>query len=172
MLELGNQKIKAKSGFREKTGKDYFSKFNFEHISVDLNGQDGALVKDLRNLQDFIELKDYFDVITNSGTTEHVEPFESQFQCFEILHYVSKRNSVTIHLVPDVEELEKNNSWKDHCHVYYSLEFFQVLANACGYQIIENKIIDGLRAVSYIKTSDFKFSIEKQLFFKNLTWID
>lgn len=172
MLELGNQKIKAKSGFSEKLGKEYFSNRGYEHTSVDINGEDGALVKDLRYETDFLEWHNYFDIITNSGTTEHVEPYQSQFECFKILHDVSKSDSVIINLVPDADELQKYSSWKDHCNVYYTSEFFKTLCYVCNYEIIENKIIDGLRSVSYKKTGKSNFAISREIFFQNLNWIE
>ena len=46
MLEMGNQEIKDNS-IVEKTGKEFFTKQGIEHVSVDLNGLDGALPLDL-----------------------------------------------------------------------------------------------------------------------------
>ncbi len=72
MLELGNKK--NPNGVY----KDYFVSCGIEHISVDWNAQDGALNMDLRKLQeDFApggKWHQYFDIVTNIGTTEHVIP--------------------------------------------------------------------------------------------------
>ena len=55
MLELGN---KIQQGY---SFKKYFTRLGFEHTSVDWNGKDGALKKDLR-----LPLKlGTFDMVTN-----------------------------------------------------------------------------------------------------------
>ena len=64
MLELGN-KVKGDLVY-----KKLFESLGFRHVSVDMNGKDGALPKDLRQ-----PLKlGTFDMVTNFGTTEHVAP--------------------------------------------------------------------------------------------------
>jgi hypothetical protein len=59
MLELGNQSLNH-SKRPEKTGNEYFTNNGFEHISVDRNGLDGAVKKDLRNISQFREYVDFF----------------------------------------------------------------------------------------------------------------
>ena len=98
MLELGNQVIRPDKQIRETTGKLYFTNLGYEHTSVDLNGLDGALIKDLSKLEDFAEYKEYFDVITNAGTIEHVEPFEKQHTAFLNVHNSLTLNCVTLSL--------------------------------------------------------------------------
>jgi len=72
MLELGNKK--NKKGIY----KNYFKSVGIKHISIDWNGKDGAIAFDLRN--PIKELKpngkwhQYFDIVTNIGTSEHVIP--------------------------------------------------------------------------------------------------
>lgn len=63
MLELGNKR----NG--DLTYKAFFERLGWEHVSVDWNGQDGALKRDLRKP---LELGT-FDMVTNIGTTEHVD---------------------------------------------------------------------------------------------------
>jgi hypothetical protein len=63
MLELGN-----KTGRRGRSYKGYFEALGVRHVSVDLNGKDGALALDLRTPLGLGR----FDVVTNIGTTEHV----------------------------------------------------------------------------------------------------
>ncbi|RWH78079.1 class I SAM-dependent methyltransferase [Mesorhizobium sp.] len=62
MLEFGNKKNAMG------TYKDCFIAHGFEHVSVDLNGKDGTLERDLQ-----VPLSlGRFDIVTNFGTTEHV----------------------------------------------------------------------------------------------------
>lgn len=78
MLELGNKK--NPNGVY----KDYFVGLGMEHISVDWNAEDGAVPMDLRDLQpDFApdgKWHQYFDIVTNIGTTEHVIPQKHVWQ--------------------------------------------------------------------------------------------
>lgn len=163
MLELGDQVITRKEPILERTGKEYFTKLGFDHTSVDLNGLNGSIVKDLRDETQFEEWKECFDVLTNSGTTEHVEPHHNQFECFKIIHTVIKPGGLMIHLVPDIVERDQNSKWGKHCTNYYSSDFFEMLANHCNYEILENKVINGLRCVALRKTND-NFMSEKEIF--------
>lgn len=164
MLELGNQKITPNELIKEPTGKQYFISKGFEHISVDINGQDGALKKNLSLEEDFNEFIDYFDIITNAGTTEHVGPLESQYTCFKILHECLKIGGIAIHIVPDVEQRDMHGLWKTHCNFYYSKDFFNVLAEKCRYQVISNTVINGLRCAALRKTKQWDFFSDKAEF--------
>lgn len=169
MLELGDQVIKKKSGIPEATGKEYFTNLGFSHISVDLNGNRGALVKDLTKPNDFLEWPNYFDILTNSGTTEHVEPYESQYDCFKIIHDCVRIGGLIIHLIPDVEEL-KDGHFANHCNYYYSEKFFNDLAKNSDYTILENTVMDHLRCVALVKTGN-NFWNNKESFLKNINII-
>lgn len=164
MLELGDQIIKAKEPYPEDTGKEYFQNRGFEHISVDLNGMNGSLVRDLTNESQFLEWNNYFDVVTNSGTSEHVEPYEKQFECFKIIHDCQKVNGVAVHLIPDIVERDKTGAWFRHCHYYYSKEFFEMLAAECNYEILENTVIEGLRSVALKKLNNNSFMADRSKF--------
>ena len=166
MLELGDQIVKRKSGISERTGKDYFRNLGYDHISVDLNGKRGSLIKDLTKPTDFNEWPEYFDILTNSGTTEHVEPFESQYDCFKILHDCVKVGGLMIHLIPDIEALNQGH-FVNHCNYYYSEKFFNELALNSNYTILENTLMDNLRCVALVKNSN-DFWQDKNSFLKNI----
>ena len=110
MLELGDQ-CTNDMAIPEKTGKHYFENRGFKHISVDLNN---AIVRDLTKPEQFKDFHGEWDIITNAGTTEHVEPFESQYDCFNIIHDCMKVGGIAIHLNPDVYEHDVHNRWKNH----------------------------------------------------------
>ena len=169
MLELGDQVVKKKSGLSERTGKEYFTNLGYNHISVDLNGKRGSLIKDLTKPSDFSEWPAYFDILTNSGTTEHVEPFESQYDCFKILHDCVKIGGLLIHLIPDIKPLEQGH-FANHCNYYYSEKFFNDLSLNCNYTILENTIMDNLRCVALVKNSN-DFWQDKDSFLKNINII-
>jgi hypothetical protein len=123
--ELGNQiynKIPAKK---------IYEKLGVKHTSIDLNERDGSLPLNLCNPQ--TQLYNQFDVITNYGTSEHVN---NQYGIFKNIHEMCKINGIMIHGVP----LIKN--WQNHCRYYYSIEFFLKLSQKCNYKIYDLKIYD------------------------------
>lgn len=156
MLELGDQLI-TDPNIVEKTGKDYFTKRGYEHVSVDINGLHGAEVRDLSKPEQFQDLHGSWDILTNAGTTEHVEPYESQYECYNILHDCLKVGGIAIHLVPDVYERDEHGRWINHCRYYYSKSFFEMLAKECEYELLSTSIINGHRCAVLRKTKDTPF---------------
>lgn len=160
MLELGNQHILFPN--KHRTGKSYYTALGYHHVSVDVNGQDGAEVRDLTKLDQFTDFYNTFDVVTNSGTTEHVEPLDKQYECWNIIHNCLKTNGISIHLIPDIDELINNNAWPNHCPFYYSSDFFETLAKECNYELQANTVIMGLRCAVLKKTTSSNFVIPRQ----------
>ena len=86
MLELGC-KINAPH-----TYKAFFEKLGFRHISVDWNGQHGSLIKDLRKPLGL----GTFDMVSNIGTSEHVDEQEPCWRnILEAMHVGSVLVSTT-----------------------------------------------------------------------------
>ncbi len=135
MLELGNQRIKKpvleRYGIKSNVAKNYFEKIGFNHVSFDVNQNDGAICVDLSEDMKRTEFFSKFDIVTNSGTTEHVEPYKKQYECFRNIHQCAKVGGIFIHIVPEA------GGFKDHCQNYYTLRFFEVLAEANDYEILE-----------------------------------
>ncbi len=161
MCELGNQLIR-KSALEYmksnnmplcKTGKEYFENIGFKHISIDLNGKDGALPIDLTKPIIDKHLIATFDILTNSGTTEHVK---DQFECFKNLHNLCKEESLFIHLVP------MEGYWPEHSLYHYKFRFFEKLADLCEYKVLDKREINGLVCVSMCKTKNSKFISKEQ----------
>ena len=117
MLELGNKKTGNVSY------KSYFEGLGFTHVSVDWNGEDGALPLDMRK-----PLPDWepFDMITNFGCTEHVE---SQFAIWESMHRLCNVVGVQVHMCP------ASGDWWWHGEWYPRPEFYQEYAERNGYVI-------------------------------------
>jgi hypothetical protein len=167
MLELGDQVIDAGDA-PERTGKEFFTNRGFEHTSVDLNGKHGAIVKDLTKPEQFVDWHGQWDVVTNSGTTEHVEPFEAQYECYRIIHDCLRVGGVAVHLIPDVDERDGRGAWKNHCRYYYSEAFFNALAKACDYEVLSNTVINGLRCAALKKTKDTAFMRDRESFLRGI----
>lgn len=121
MLELGNKK---KGDF---TYKRFFEDRGFCHVSVDWNGQDGALKKDLRR-----PLKlGTFDMVTNIGTSEHVseDGWEGQVGCWRNIMEAMHAGSVLVSITP------KAGSWPRHGTWYPLHKFFVELAELNGCEV-------------------------------------
>lgn len=115
MLELGNKK--NPNGVY----KTYFESIGFKHVSVDWNGEDGALKLDLRQPLDLGQ----FDMVSNIGTTEHVS---EQFPVWKNIHDACKVGGVICSVTP----LE--GDWWWHGEWYPRPEFFEEFAKN-GYEI-------------------------------------
>lgn len=152
--ELGNQR------FGTESAKDiYLDHGVAQHISIDLNGKDGAIPLNLDDPVPFVFLGQ-FDVVTNYGTIEHVN---QQYQVFKNTHDMCKRGGLMIHVFP------RDGNWPGHCRYYYTEQFAGSLGDACGYETVTSGLLDrgvyerphNLIAVSYRKTADAFISEER-----------
>lgn len=124
--ELGNQDY-----YGEPAKKMYELK-GVNHTSIDINGKDESLPLDLDSPIPN-NLKNKFNVVTNYGTSEHVN---NQYELFKSIHMMCKRNGIMIHGVPLI------GNWPKHCRYYYSKLFFEELSKLCDYQIADIRILD------------------------------
>jgi len=169
MLELGNQKLKdgldKRLGF--KTSKDYYKSVGFKHVSFDLNGEDNAIPVDLSKMITNIKYYGYFDVVTNSGTSEHVEPLKKQYECFKNIHLCMKVGGIAIHIIPEYKTYPK------HSNIYYRRIFWDMLAKSNGYKILFLETLtkkNGATLLSccYRKEMDSQFAQERESLLKNI----
>jgi len=131
IIELGDQIIdeSIRQEFGVTTGpvaKDYFTSLGYQHISIDINGKNRALQLDLSKEIKDSGLLNQFDVLTNHGTTEHVE--DSQYICWKNVHNLIKLGGFIISFVPSLE------FYKEHCPWFYKKEFFAYFAEELGYK--------------------------------------
>lgn len=125
LLELGIQESVEPLGFRY-LRDDLKDKFN-RYVSLDLHDIEGVTKFDLSILNDnAFEV----DIITNFGTTEHVEYEDGQYNCWSNLHHWLKVGGIAIHEIPEY------GSWKNHCRYYTTFDFFKNMENY-GYRILE-----------------------------------
>ena len=123
MCELGNQLI---NGGREEykgffVAKEYFESLGVHHVSIDLNKKNGSIPLDLNKPISIGQ----FDVVTNLGTTEHVE---NNKQCFENIHNLCKVGGIMIHLVP--------HKGSGHGIRQYTLKWFKNLIKKYNYEVL------------------------------------
>ena len=135
MLELGN-KINTKcgaSGDQSVTYKEFFESLGVDHVSVDINGQDGALPIDLRGdlrlALDSYDVPILYDVVTNIGTTEHV--VDQQEAVWRNLWGVLKVGGVLLSITP------KPGDWRWHGDWYPRDTFYERLAALNGMEDVQ-----------------------------------
>lgn len=170
MLELGNQVFRKSDRDKfKKTGKEYFESIGVKHTSIDLNGKNGALKLDLSKPIHEEGFINNFNIITNFGTTEHIEPLENQYECFKNIHNFMSIGGISIHLVPDAYGFESRDLFrKKHCNHFYSGDFFRMLAESSSYELIETRRIKSQRIACVKKVIDEPFMLDKNLFLSKI----
>jgi len=170
MLELGDQVLRGMKRITTlKTGKEYFSNEGVNHISIDLNGKRGSLKHDLSKPIINPNWINYFDIITNLGTTEHVEPQSSQYECFRNIHNFLKVGGIVIHILPDIERRMENSFHIDHANNYYKESFFEMLTcDGVVYDLINLKRSNYNFLVCLKKKEDLPFMENRELFNSHL----
>jgi hypothetical protein len=125
ILELGNKKKSA--GDVTFTYKDVFKSLGFRHVSVDTNGLDGALPKDLRKPLNL----GTFDMVSNIGTSEHVSEndWDGQVACWRNIVEAMHVGSVLVAITP------RPGSWLRHGTWYPHKEFYTELARLNGMEV-------------------------------------
>jgi hypothetical protein len=174
MLELGNQKIRNRRKYGlPKTGKQYFESLGMKHNSIDLNGLDGALRLDLSKPIDKKEWLNNFDVVTNFGTTEHIEPIEGQYECFKNIHNFLSVGGICVNIIPasDAEKFERFLKQR-HCNNFYTKEFFDIMTKESGYKLLNSHHRGAYIWSCYKKVSDAPFMENKNLFLSKITRTD
>lgn len=116
MLELGD-KINAPH-----TYKAFFESRGFVHTSIDWNGRNGALSMDLRRPLDL----GTFDIVTNIGTTEHVDMQEAVWRN---LADACRIGSTLICTTP------KPGQWQWHGRFHPHASFYRVFAALNGFNL-------------------------------------
>lgn len=128
VCELGNQHAGWRLRGPVKTVLEWLG---MVHLSIDLNGADGARALDLSKPLP-PELLGKFDLVTNAGTTEHVGApgdLRAQWQVFKSIHDLAAPHAAMIHIIPDVEGSHGGCAW------VYTDGFIPALANLCGYPL-------------------------------------
>ncbi|WP_449258400.1 hypothetical protein [Chlorobium limicola] len=126
MCELGNQKIKFLK--RRMPARKYYRQIGVkEHVSLDLNGINSAVAVNLDNpVPD--SLLNRFNMVSDFGTIEHVN---NQYPAFKTMHNLCMVGGIILHALPAV------GHWPGHGRYYYSEQFFEQLADLCGYSFVK-----------------------------------
>lgn len=163
MLELGCQNIYA-NGYADMTTslKEFPQRFGINMESWDILGCQNSKKVDLREpiSEDYYEK---FDVITDFGTTEHIEG--NYYQALKNIHDACKLGGIMIHETP------LTGHWIGHGHNYLTPTFYEQLASVMGYTILDlciefamgNVQDGGLVCCVLQKNSNIKF-VSKKVF--------
>ena len=174
MLELGCQEIrravKMKLEYRGMAARGYFKSIGINCISIDKSSCHRAVVTDLKKpiRKEYIN---NFDIITNSGTTEHVKPLQGQYMSFKNIHDCVKVGGVIIHILPGFGE------YYGHCQTYYDYDFFRMLAKENNYELVLMEDVKKRTkfvwvGICFVKMENKDFMTDESKFFKHLRWID
>lgn len=129
ICELGDQQFMGCYGFNELSWVgDALKAQGYRYVSIDWNGFGGAIKYDLCEEIEDETLKGSFDIVTNFGTSEHVQ---NLYNCFRNIDYLCKVGGLMIHMVP------KTGGWPNHCTHWVDEEFFEMVAGLCDYEIVE-----------------------------------
>jgi len=124
-----------------------------DYTCIDINGEHGALMLDLNTS---IWAGDQFDVVTNHGTSEHVF---NQFNCFRLIHDLTKIGGLMIHVVPSA-------GYPRHGFFSYGELLFEALQKANEYGQISRYEEDDrsgtLMVAALRKNSDAPFVVPMQ----------
>lgn len=164
MCELGDQTLIFEGRLNKRKrilAKEYFEKLGFRHISIDIHGKNGAYPIDLcEPITDKYWLG-RFDILTNFGTSEHVE---NQYECWRNIHNLVKPQGFFIHIVPITpwEGLIKDK--EQHCPYYYDTTFFVNLCTKNGYRWLVCEALPQLGGLGccFKKVNDNEFKPTKQ----------
>lgn len=115
--------------------------------------------------EDFTDMANMYDILTNIGTVEH---FNNQYEAWQIMHEITKVGGVMIHIMPDAHECQMYLRWYGHCHNYFSTEFFENLETKLGYQIVSNELLNFNRSVAIKKVTNSVFNLDREEFLSTI----
>lgn len=132
VIELGAQNLYDKA-YPEKVYANQFYKneLNMSYTCIDLNGENMALKLDLEkpiNGDYLTNMQGQYDLVTDFGTSEHIKNLH---QCWTTIHNFCKVGGMIICENPKV------GNWPGHGYNYRTKRFYEQLAEAMDYQIIE-----------------------------------
>jgi hypothetical protein len=124
------------------------AKGGINYRALDIMRAPTVILFDLNRDELSPELQECFDLVLNSGTTEHVL---NQFNAFKVIHDATKPGGEMLHILPI-------SGHTDHGYVHYTSRFFFDLAGYNDYEILEvtylwpaaaaSKLFDSVRAYS------------------------
>jgi len=103
--------------------KPFWTSIGFDYATIDYDGHRDSIPLDLNTDRVPEKLRQQFDLVVNTGTTEHVA---NQAQAFRIIHDLTRIGGVMFHEVPA-------GSW-NHGLINYTPKFFLLLHKLNDYE--------------------------------------
>jgi len=122
VLELGNKR-KPRNGLPY---RGFYTSLGMTYTSLDWNGEDGSVKRDLNKIVEVESIDGPFDLVTNFGTTEHVS---DQQTCWQNVHNFVKVGGKLACQTPI------GPNWEQHGFWHPSLEWYQEFADLNGYTV-------------------------------------
>jgi hypothetical protein len=98
-----------------------------EYLAFDIAPDPRTFAFDLNGQRLERRMRAHYDVVLNFGTTEHVV---NQFHSFKTVHDLLAPGGIAFHQVPSI-------GYSDHGYFAYEPKFFQHLADANGYEVVD-----------------------------------
>lgn len=98
-----------------------------EYLAFDIAPDPRTFAFDLNGQRLERRMRAHYDVVLNFGTTEHVV---NQFHSFKTVHDLLAPGGIAFHQVPSI-------GYSDHGYFTYEPKFFQHLADANGYEVVD-----------------------------------
>jgi hypothetical protein len=103
--------------------KPFWTSIGFDYAAIDYDGHRHSIPLDLNTDRVPEKLRQQFDLVVNTGTTEHIA---NQAQAFRIIHDLTRMGGVMFHEVPA-------GSW-NHGLINYTPKFFLMLHKLNDYE--------------------------------------
>jgi hypothetical protein len=103
--------------------KPFWTSIGFDYATIDYDGHRDSIPLDLNTDRVPEKLRQQFDLVINTGTTEHIA---NQAQAFRIIHDLTRIGGVMFHEVPA-------GSW-NHGLINYTPKFFLLLHKQNDYE--------------------------------------
>ena len=105
----------------------FWEALGFSYSSIDYDGHRDSIALDLNRDDVPLEMRSKFDIVINSGTTEHIA---NQDHAFRVIHELVKPGGLMIHDVPA-------GGMVTHGVIGYNMQFFFMLCRENGYKVLD-----------------------------------
>jgi hypothetical protein len=107
----------------------FWTALGFEYVALDFDGHRDSIAIDLNRDSVPAQFAGAFDLVVNTGTTEHIA---NQDNAFHVIHDLTSKGGVTYHEVPA--------GMTDHGLINYNPRFFWKLRDANDYEVLSMKV--------------------------------
>jgi hypothetical protein len=108
----------------------FWKSLGFEYAALDFDGHRDSVAIDLNHDPVPQAFKNSFDLVVNTGTTEHIA---NQDNCFRVIHDLACKGGVMYHELPA--------GMTDHGLINYNPRFFWKLRDANDYEVLSMKLL-------------------------------